>query len=631
MTTIRKAAASAVGPDLEFVLSDETVDRYGDKVMATGWVLANFRKNAIALFGHDSHFPIGTWKNVRVEGGKLLGKLEFAAEGTSARIDELRRLVEQGVLRAVSVGFRPLEDEPMDEKNPYAGRRYTRQELVECSVVSVPANPAALAKAAQLGISADVITLAFGERADGGGVTRHGASGESAAPRNAPNMRHTMKTLSQRIEDAQTDLVAKRDKLVELNAADALDLDAIEELNAQLDMQERALAAMKSSEAKLAGTTTRSGELAAPPTNRRPLGFQQREVDGFDLIVRAAVVNGVAMFGGKSIDKVLDERYPGHEATAIISKTDATIGTTSVSGWASELMQTSYASFVDALRGRSIYPDLRQRGMSLSFDQSGTAYIPSLTAGGANGSFFGEGAPMRVGRITTAATTMTPRKLGVIVPFSREAAKRSTPSLEALVRDAIVRDTAAILDAALLDATAEDSVRPAGLLNGVSATASGYGGGDYMAVIEDISALMAPFDAANASDGIVLVMHPAQSRKLAMMAGPDGTFGWADKFLSEFTVVRSTHATAGRLIALRVSDFITAAGDAPQFEMSTQATVHMEDTTPLEIVESDSPDVVAAPVRSFFQTDTMGIRMVMDVSWKMRRSGVIRWINSTSW
>ncbi|HRP26036.1 phage major capsid protein, partial [Thauera sp.] len=627
MTIVRKAASSEVGPDLEFVMSDETVDRYGDVVSAAGWQLAAFRKNPIALFGHSSGFPIGRWKNVRVDGRKLVGQLEFATEGTSLRIDELRRLVEQGILRAVSVGFRPIDDEPMDEKDPWGGRRYTKQELLECSLVSVPANPSALAKAMDMQISDDVLTLAFGEHADGGGVVRRGATGERAAPRNAPIMRQKMTTLAERIVDAQNDLVASRDKLVELNAADMLDLDAIEELNQRIEVQERTLDALKSSEAKLAGTTTKTGEPVTPAINRRPLGFPQREVKGLDLMVRSAVTNGVALFTGKSVDQVLDERYPGHEATAAVAKSAAPLGTTGTSGFAAELVQTTYAAFVDALRGKSIYPGLRAGGISQSFDAAGTAYIPSRTAGGANGSFFSEGNPIRVGRITVAADTMTAKKMGVIIPFSRELAKRSTPSLEGIVRSAIIEDTAKVLDQALLDATAADAARPAGLLNGVSAVASGYGGGDYQAVIEDINALMAVYDAADASDGIALVMHPAQARKLAMLPGPDGTFGWADRFMSEFTVLRSTHATAGRLIAIRLPEFITASGDAPQFDVSNTATIHMEDSSPAAIGTAGTPNVVAAPVRSFFQTDSMGLRMVMDVAWKMRRSGMVQWID----
>ena len=107
-------AQSKVG-DLEFILSDDTVDRLGDVIDPEGWQLKNFKKNPIALFGHMSSAPIGIWTNVRVEGNKLLGKLKLAARGTSARIDELISLVEQGILRAVSVGFQPLEQEPLDE------------------------------------------------------------------------------------------------------------------------------------------------------------------------------------------------------------------------------------------------------------------------------------------------------------------------------------------------------------------------------------------------------------------------------------------------------------------------------------------------------------------------------------
>jgi len=123
MTVIHKTVAERDGMD--FVLSDATLDRYGDIVDPAGWDLKSFKKNPIALFGHNSGFPIGNWSNVRVEGKKLIGTLVLAAKGTSDRIDELISLVEQGVLRAVSVGFRPLASEPIDPKEPYGGQRYT--------------------------------------------------------------------------------------------------------------------------------------------------------------------------------------------------------------------------------------------------------------------------------------------------------------------------------------------------------------------------------------------------------------------------------------------------------------------------------------------------------------------------
>src|ERR1700750_2709425 len=112
MNMIFKTGASDGG--LEFVLSDDTVDRYGDIIDAKGWVLTNFKKNPIALFGHSSGFPIGTWRNLGTEGGSLIAPLKLAAKGTSARIDELISLVEQGILRAVSVGFVPIKSEPLN-------------------------------------------------------------------------------------------------------------------------------------------------------------------------------------------------------------------------------------------------------------------------------------------------------------------------------------------------------------------------------------------------------------------------------------------------------------------------------------------------------------------------------------
>lgn len=626
--------ATAVTADgMDFVLSDATVDSYGDVVEPDGWDLKRFKNNPIALFGHSSSFPIGKWADVRVEDGKLKGRLEMAKAGTSYRLDELRRLIEQGILRAVSVGFRPIKAEPLNPDRPYGPQRYIKQELLETSLVSVPANPAALAVAKGMKISDDTIRMVFGESASEAGTIRRGIVGESAATTNPVIRSKPMTTLSKRIEDAQTTLNAKRDKLAELTGADDLDTDAVEALTEEVDGIERGLAALKAAEQKIGIATTAPANPAAPAVNRRPLGFPQKEIAPLDLLVRAITAQGIAAFGSgnKSLDQVLDERYAGHEATALVAKADQTIGTTGVSGWAAELVGTVNQGFLQALTGMSVYPDLRSRGVGLTFDGIGTIKLPRRTAGGAGGGFVAEGSPIRVGRITTAAAELTPKKMGVIVPFSRELAKRSTPAIEAIVRQAILEDTASILDSALLDATAAGAARPAGLLNGAAAVASGYGGGDHVAVKEDFKALLAPFIAANAADNITVIMNPAQALAIAMMDGPGNQSSWFAPIAARVNIVESTHATAGRLIAIRNSDFYTATGDAPEFDINETATVHMEDTTPLEIVESNGGgDVTAAPVRSFYQTATVGVRMLMDVAWVMGRPSMVQWIDGTS-
>lgn len=636
MTTHHRVAVTD-GDGLDFVLSDGSLDRHGTRINPKGWVLSNFNRNPIALFGHSGGFPIGRWENVRIEGGKLLGRLIIAAEGTSERIDELRRLIEQGILRAVSVGFSVLEW-GTPGKSEYD---IEKQELHECSLVSVGSNTNALVKARSLNISESTLAMVFGgeqastgpdETMRGEHAGNHAEQKRSRADASPRPKGKTMTTLSQRIENAQADLVAKRDRLAELNGADDLDIDAIEALTGEIDTAERAVSVLKASEAKIGiGATPAGSDLPNPNQNRMPLGYRQKEVNGFDLLVRAVTVQGIAAFGpgNKSIDRVLDERYPGHEATAIMARGDQTIGTTGVSGWASEIVQTANEGFLHALTGMSIYPALRDRGQGYSFDGRGKVTIPRRTAGGAAGGFVAEGTPIRVGRITTADEDLVPKKLGVIVAFSRELAKQSTPSIEGIVRRAIIEDTAAALDPVLLDANASSSARPAGLLNSLAAAASGYGGGDHTAVKEDFKALLAPFIAANAVDNITVVMNPAQALSIAMMDGPDNNTSWFSGISSRVNIVESTHATPGRLIALRNSDFATAIGDAPEFDISEQAVLHMEDATPLEIV-SGNP-TTADPVRSLWQTGAIGVRMLMDIGWVMARPGMVRWIDGTSY
>lgn len=138
-----KAGRQSAGDPLEFVLSDESVDRVGDVIRASGWDLKSFKANPIALFGHSHDQILGTWENVRVEGKRLLGKLKLAKPGTSELIDTVRSLIEQRVIKAVSVGFQAIEAEPRKG----GGYEFIKSTLHEVSVVAVPANPNALAVA----------------------------------------------------------------------------------------------------------------------------------------------------------------------------------------------------------------------------------------------------------------------------------------------------------------------------------------------------------------------------------------------------------------------------------------------------------------------------------------------------
>lgn len=149
------------GHGLEFILSDATPDRMGDVIEAEGWDLTDFKNNPVALFNHNPNFPIGKWANLRIADGRLRGHLQLAPEGTSDRIDEIRRLVDADILRAVSVGFLPMKSEPLKKDKSSNGMRFLQSKLVETSLVAIPANPNALAVARSLNISASTSALVF--------------------------------------------------------------------------------------------------------------------------------------------------------------------------------------------------------------------------------------------------------------------------------------------------------------------------------------------------------------------------------------------------------------------------------------------------------------------------------------
>lgn len=638
---VHKTVASN-GDGLEFVLSDDTVDRYGDIVDPDGWDLRNFKKNPIALFGHSSSFPIGTWENVRVENKKLIAKLKFAAKGTSARIDELISLVEQGVLRAVSVGFRPIDSDPIDPKQPWGAQRYKKQELLETSLVSVPANPAAVALAKSLNLSTETMSLAFGEQAD---VRQRDVSANGKHAALTPNQVRaaaglplvpkgkSMTTLSKRIEDAQELLVQKKDKLTELTNDHDLDNDAIESVTHEIDGIERSLANLKASEARIGVNAAPAGANLQAPAIRKPLGVHLREPKPEDLIVRAAVCNVLAFATGKDPIRIMEERYRDHEATQIVVRAAVAGATTTQSGWAAELVETAMGAFMESLRPVAVYPRLAALGTSLSFGPGRAAIkLPARSASPSiSGSFVAESAPIPVRRLGLTSVTLSPHKMGVISVFSREIARLSNPAIEGLLRQEIQADTALTIDTLLLDAAAGSATRPAGLTNGVASLTESTAGG-YQAILEDIQTLAAPFDAANAGRTLVLLMNPAQARLLKMTPGPNASgFGWAEQFLSEFTVISSTTIPSGNVYMVDAADFATAAGDAPEFDVSEQTVLHMEDTSPAHISAAGTPNIVAAPAQSMFQTAQIALRMILDITWAMRRTGMVQWMDDVSW
>ena len=106
----------------------------------------NYTKNPVVMWAHDvvgrspsGGLPIGrTSRLTKGSNGRILADFEFLAEDPFAQ--RVKNAWDQGFLQAASISWLPLEGAPVD-----GGRwRDTRSELLEWSIVAVPADPEAL-------------------------------------------------------------------------------------------------------------------------------------------------------------------------------------------------------------------------------------------------------------------------------------------------------------------------------------------------------------------------------------------------------------------------------------------------------------------------------------------------------
>lgn len=650
----------------EFILSDETADRMGDVISSSGWIIDNFKKNPVALFNHSPMHPIGKWNNLRAENGALRGHLELAPKGASARIDEIRALIDAGILQAVSVGFREIESMPRKDGGPF-GKTYKRQELIECSLVSIPANPNALAVAKALNISSETQDLVFASPSTATGrdvrqrsfTAKHGTTSREG--------KGSAMSLAQRITDLQTyignkatELEAHLENQDDNNVKDS-DFQKTQDLNAQLAQARKQHAALVEAEKNVAGTIikpnggngsdTRSRALATTAAFTQPHGEPiaapiiiksvKKDWEPMDYLVHAGVIALASKNWGVSPDIARMKIYGDDEAHKLVfewaTRAASAPALTTVTGWAAELVQQIYTDLMALLFAKSVFPRLSAKGLSLSFGNAGKIVLPTRSRTPTlAGSFVGEGMaiPVRQGAFTSQ--TFTPKKLAVITVWSREMADHSIPAIEGVLREAIQQDTAIAIDTVLLDANPATAIRPAGIINGVSVTTATAGGG-IAAVLGDIKGLVGALT-TNTYGNIrspVWLMNPVDmlSASLATAANT-GLFPFKEELgrgtLANIPIIDSATVTAKTVILIDAADFVTFQGDVVRMELSDTATLHMEDTTPLDLV-SGSPGTVASPQRSLFQTDSVALRMIAPLNWAIRRTGTIVWTQNVTW
>jgi HK97 family phage major capsid protein len=343
------------------------------------------------------------------------------------------------------------------------------------------------------------------------------------------------------------------------------------------------------------------------------------------------------------LGRTLRDMYKGGgkhtEVTDMVLRAAVNPANTTVSTWAAELIQTDVTPFLDRLIAKSIYLPLANMGVRYTFGNNGVLKIPVRTTSKTlAGAWTGEGSAKPVKRASFTTVSLSPTKLSVISTFTEEMANYGAQSIEQIIRQAMSDDTSMALDAYLIDNVAASAgVRPAGLLNGLSTLTPSVLTPSTSAMVADLKNLIGTIINAGGGRDIAIILNPSQALSLGFAQTTTGDFLFASqaeasaKFQARFIVSQS--CPAGTVIAVDAADFATATGDSPRFAVSTDATLHEEDTTPLALgTGTQGSGVLAVPMRSLFQTDAVAVRMSMYVTWAMRRTSMVQFISGiTAW
>lgn len=613
------------------VATTPSPDRVGDIIEPLGVKFAN---PLPLLLYHDHRSPVGTvrFDKPTKDGITFTAQLPAIAEPgrLKERVDEAWQSVKLRIVRGVSIGFRILND-AVDFMKDTGGYRYRETEVLELSLVAVPANQDATIQTIK---SLDVHRPA----ASG---TASGVTSNPPAPRDRVT-RSTM-TVSEKLTAKKAELRTKSARLQELDtqSEDGVLSDA---LQAESNTLTKEIEAATAEVARLTALEKAAAIEAAPvvvPPPARVATPAQHVVEvksvlppGIEFARYVACKMASHLLGVPALE-VAKARYPDYPRIQSLLKTAVT-GHTTADGSQTGGQELNYANnltseFIEFLRPQTI------------IGKFGTGNIPSLrrvpfnvritgqTSGGA-AAWVGQGVQKPLTKFDFSSVTLTWAKVAAITVLSQELARFSSPSAEGLIRDALAACLIERLDTDFVDPNKvlAANVSPASITNGVVAlTPSGT---DAAAVRADIKQILDTFIAANIdpTNGVFITTNSV-GLTLSLMRNALGQREFPDismrgGMLEGFPVITSQYAgvaspLSNHLIFVNASDVFLSDDGGVSIDMSREASLEME----------TDPANQSGSVVSMFQTDQIALRAERYINWAMRRAAAVAWLDSVAY
>jgi hypothetical protein len=466
-----------------------------------------------------------------------------------------------------------------------------------------------------------------------------------------------MSHFKQKIEDNQKALDVLRGNVAELmGMAEAEERDLSDSESLQLEAYTNDVSRLEKRGVDLARAEQSMAERVIEKQSPAIITGGMRDIDRKpgDIFFKQVAAAYVAHVNKLNPLEVAKAAWPNDRGIEAVIKTGIDPANTTVSGWASQLVESSLQGYQDLLRGASIAAQLwAVAGMNVNFDGFQSIVIPARagTKTDLASGWTGESQAIPVRRATFSSQTMSPYKWGAITVTSKELVTRSMPSIMAILQKGIIDDTASKLDVDFFDSTAAAAgLRPAGIFNGVTGTAASVAGPTAADdILADIRNLLNPIYAANMGTTMRIVMHPTNALAMSTTLA-NGAYIFRDELANgrifNVPVIQSTNASLTEIWAFDMAEQAIAQS-APVVTVSDSATLVMvndDGVAPAmgaQAARNPSGQVLGAtgansttpvsPTRSLFQTEDVAIKSTQFLSWKTLRTGSVNKITGVSW
>jgi HK97 family phage major capsid protein/HK97 family phage prohead protease len=642
-----KKIAGAEQRQIEGVASTPSTDRMGDIVESTGLEF----KNPLPLIWqhkHDQPLGLAVLDKPTEKGVTFTAKFADAKDGTPmrARIDDAWQAVELGLVRGVSIGFRTLELNYMDG----GGVRFVRAEVVELSLVTIPANADATISQVKAFDAVPAVPSDQKQR-HAEAARRHGSEPKSGTRKDStmPPM------IAEQVSAYEGQRKTAQDRMSALMAAaseagrtldddEAKEYDGLESQSKSISEHVIRLRRLEDEQKKAAipinGTSVDSAVASRDP-ERRTIVTMKANVPLGTAFARYCIALAAGRGSRQDALQYVRGRKDWHSSTPEVvtlfeddhanyaMRAAVPAGTTYDSTWAGPLVvaQVVASEFAEFLRPLTIIgriPGLRRVPFNIK--------IPRAT-GGTTAGWVGEAAPKPITAMSFDSITLLWAKAAGISVLTEELVRFSNPAAEEVVRSDLARGIVQFLDRAFVDptVTAVAGVSPASITNGITAiTPTGVNMAAFRA---DTRALFQQLLLANQPIGSgVWIMTQQQAIALSLAQNSLGqiiypTINAMGGTLLGFPVVASENMPAsggspadGYPIVFAVADEILLADDGQVVvDVSREASLNM-DSAP------DSPPTAATNMISLWQVNQMAIRAERWITWQRRRTSAVAYI-----